>query len=237
MHLPVVAATRHAKSISVTASEAGVSVAEEKSIGTSPAIKVEPVPTTATQLITKSMKTLNTTIATACLGLALGNIGFSQTPNRSEDSSKPAVEEKSAAKEHLMMTDGKVVVMKGSKTMDLDKTVTLEDGTKVTPDGTITLKDGKTMKMDKDDLIMMDGKMSKRTHLMLKDGKMMVVKDGKASPMEKDMTLENGTKVAKDGTVTMKDGKTTKVVETDMILLDGTMAKIPEVPAGPRDTN
>lgn len=93
------------------------------------------------------------------------------------------------------------------------------------------------MKMGGDDLIMMDGKMSKRTHLMLKDDKIMVVKDCKASLMEKDMILENGTKVTKDGTVTLKDGKTAKLVETDMILLDGTMSKFPEAPGGPRSTN
>lgn len=183
------------------------------------------------------MKTITTTLASACLGLALCNIGYSQaSPNRPDDA-KPIVEEASPPKDYILMTDGKFVVMKDGKATDLEKTVTLEDGTTVTKDGTVTMKDGKSMKMGQDDLLLMNGRLVKREHLMLKDGKMMVVKDGKATPMEKDATLENGTKVAVDGTITMKDGKTSKVGDTDMVFMDGTMGKIPQVTGGPRNTN
>lgn len=44
-------------------------------------------------------------------------------------------------------------------------------------------------------------KMTKKDHIMMKNGKMMVQKNGKVTTMEKDMALENGTTVNTDGTV------------------------------------
>lgn len=185
----------------------------------------------------KTMKTLNTTIASACLGLALCNIGYSQaSPNRPDDANS-AAEQASPPKDHILLTDGKVMVVKDGKTSELEKSMTLEDGTKVMKDGSVVTKDGQAVKMGEDDLLLFNGRMTKREHLMLKDGKMIVVKDGKATPLAKDITLENGTKVTVDGTITPKDGKTSKVGETDMILMDGTMAKVPPTSGGPRNTN
>ncbi len=182
------------------------------------------------------MKTLNSTLASACLGFALCNIGYSQaSPNRPDDAKTASSDAHS--KDHIMMSNGKVVVMKDGKTSELEKSMTLEDGTKVSKDGSVVTKDGQAVKMGEDDLLLFNGRMTKREHLMLKDGKMIVVKNGKAMPLEKDITLENGTKVTADGTITLKDGKTSKVGETDMILMDGTMAKVPQTPGGPRNTN
>ena len=86
-------------------------------------------------------------------------------------------------------------------------------------------------------MILMNGKVMKRDHLLLKDGKVMVIKDGKAVIMDKDMTFENGNKVMMDGTVMMKDGKTVKLDETDMVIMDGSMMKIPKMRTGPKSKN
>ncbi|MGI8965575.1 MAG: DUF6799 domain-containing protein, partial [Limisphaerales bacterium] len=64
-----------------------------------------------------------------------------------------------------------------------------------------------------------DKKMSKMDHIMMKDGKMMVMKGGKSMMMEEDMTLSDGTKVMKDGTMMMKDGTTKMMKDGDMMMM------------------
>lgn len=71
-------------------------------------------------------------------------------------------------------------------------------------------------------------KMSKMDHIMMKDGKMMVMKGGKSMMMEEDMTLSDGTKVMKDGTMTMKDGTTKMMKEGEMCTMDGKMMPMKE---------
>lgn len=66
-------------------------------------------------------------------------------------------------KDCCMMKDGKMMCMKGGKTMAMDKDMTMKDGTTVMKDGTVKMKGGKTMKMKNGESIDMDGKMSEMT--------------------------------------------------------------------------
>jgi hypothetical protein len=68
-------------------------------------------------------------------------------------------DDKDMMKDHIMMKDGKVMMIKEGKSMPLDKEITLSDGTKVTVDGTVTMKDGKKMMMKEGDMMSMDGEM------------------------------------------------------------------------------
>jgi len=70
-------------------------------------------------------------------------------------------DDKDVAKDHIMMKDGKVMMMKAGKSMPLDKEITLTNGSKVTVDGTVTMKDGTKMTMKEGDMITMDGAMMK----------------------------------------------------------------------------
>ena len=70
-----------------------------------------------------------------------------------------------------------------------------------------------------------DDKEMMKDHIMMKDGKVMMIKEGKSMPMDKELTLTNGTKVTADGTVTMKDGTKTMMKEGDMMSMDGEMMK------------
>ena len=184
------------------------------------------------------MKFLKTTITTALLGLTLCNVGYAQEPGLKGNPSKMPIDgESSAKKDHLMMMNGKMIVMKDGKTTIMDKDMTLGDGTKVMIDGTVMMKDGKSMKIAEDEMILMNGKVMKRDHLLMKDGKMMVMIDGKMVMMDHDMSFDNGSKVMKDGTVMMKDGKSMKMDDTDMVMMDGTMMKIPKMRTGPKSKN
>jgi hypothetical protein len=67
------------------------------------------------------------------------------------------------------------------------------------------------------------GTHSGKDHVMMKDGKMMVMKGGKSSTMDKEMTMSNGTKVMTDGTVIKKDGSKMTLKEGDHVYMDGTV--------------
>lgn len=70
-----------------------------------------------------------------------------------------------------------------------------------------------------------DDKEMAKDHIMMKDGKVMMMKEGKSMPLDKEITLTNGSKVAVDGTVTMRDGTKMTMKEGDMMTMDGAMMK------------
>jgi hypothetical protein len=70
-----------------------------------------------------------------------------------------------------------------------------------------------------------DDKDMAKDHIMMKDGKVMMIMQGKSMPLDKELTLGNGTKVTVDGNVMMKDGTKTMMKEGDMMSMDGEMIK------------
>jgi len=85
--------------------------------------------------------------------LTLGSVVFAQ------DKMDPKMDIK---KDHCMMMHGKMHMMKGGKTTQMDKPMTLSNGTECSPDGTCKMKDGTTIKMKNGDMIDMDGNMMKK---------------------------------------------------------------------------
>jgi len=67
---------------------------------------------------------------------------------------------------------------------------------------------------------------SKTDHVMMQNGKMMVMKEGKMMPMEKDMSMKNGTKCMTDGTCVTESGKRTMMKEGEMMDMNGNMMMI-----------
>jgi hypothetical protein len=97
-------------------------------------------------------------IVSAVILMSTGSI-FAQ-----DDMSKKAHHTEQAdkkMKDCIMMKDGKMWVMKGGKTMEMTKDMTLSNGSKVMTDGTVKMKDGKTMMMKDGESMMMNGKMKK----------------------------------------------------------------------------
>ena len=68
-------------------------------------------------------------------------------------------------KDCVMMENGKMTVMKGGKTMDMDQDMTMTNGTVVMKDGTVKTKAGKTMMLKDGDCVMMNGSV---THSKMK---------------------------------------------------------------------
>ena len=62
-------------------------------------------------------------------------------------------------KDCVMMEDGKMMVMKGGKTMAMDQDMTMTDGSMVSTDGSLKMKDGTTKQLKDGDCVYMNGKM------------------------------------------------------------------------------
>lgn len=62
-------------------------------------------------------------------------------------------------KDCCMMKDGKMLVMKGGKTMPMEKSMVMKNGTTCMKNGECTMKDGKKMQMKNGDCMEMSGKM------------------------------------------------------------------------------
>jgi hypothetical protein len=63
-------------------------------------------------------------------------------------------------KDCVMMKDGKMMVEKGGKTMEMDKSMTMSNGSVVMPDGSVKMKDGTTKMLKDGDCVYMNGKMT-----------------------------------------------------------------------------
>ncbi len=108
----------------------------------------------------------------------LGYSSFAQTTPQPQDrpSGMAHTKQHEAAMEHdhMMMHDGKMMMMKSGAAAPMTETMTLPNGTKVMTDGTVMMKDGKKMMLKEGQEIGTDGKMhdDKKDHKMLHKGKM-----------------------------------------------------------------
>lgn len=76
----------------------------------------------------------------------------------------------------------------------------------------------------------MDEMNTMQDHIVMQDGKVMVMRNGEMTPMEEEMTMPDGTKIMIDGTVMMPDGTTRMMAEGETMMTQGENA-----PAGPED--
>ncbi len=104
-------------------------------------------------------------------------------------------------KDCCMMKDGKMMVMKGGKTMPMEKDMTMKNGTTCSMAGECTMKDGKKMMMKEGDCMEMSGKMC--NDKMKKMSKKTVTKKqvamAYACPMHPEVTSNEPGKCSKCG--------------------------------------
>jgi hypothetical protein len=67
-------------------------------------------------------------------------------------------------------------------------------------------------------------------HIVMQDGKVMIMRNGEMAPMEEEMTMPDGTKIMIDGTMMMPDGTTRMMAEGETM-----MTKSEGAPASPKD--
>jgi hypothetical protein len=64
----------------------------------------------------------------------------------------------------------------------------------------------------------------KQDHIVMQDGRVMMMKNGEMNSLDEELTLPDGTKVMIDGTVMMPDGATRMMAEGETMLIQGTPA-------------
>jgi hypothetical protein len=65
-------------------------------------------------------------------------------------------------------------------------------------------------------------------HIVMRNGRVMMMRNGEMTSMDEEMTLPDGTRVGIDGTMMMPDGTMRMMVEGEILLLQS-------APAGPED--
>lgn len=135
----------------------------------------------------------------------------------------------SKTNDHVMMKNGIMMIVKGDQMMKMDQDLTLSDGTVVSKTGVVKTPDGTTMVLRNGEMIDMSGKKMRsvkmRNHMMMNDGKMMLVKESSRSELNQEMTLDNGTVITPSGMVKTKDGKTMQLRDGEKLDMNGMLIK------------
>ena len=58
-------------------------------------------------------------------------------------------------------------------------------------------------------------------HVIMQDGRVMVMRGGEGRPLDEEITLPDGTKIQRDGTILMPGGATRMMGEGETMLLQG----------------
>ena len=66
-------------------------------------------------------------------------------------------------------------------------------------------------------------------HILMQDGRVMIMRNGQMKPMDEEMTLPDGTRVMIDGTMWDANGTTRMMAEGETILLQGMPAGAEEM--------
>jgi len=159
-----------------------------------------------------------------------GKMGTDQQQPASQQANRQSGNQQSTmAQDHIMMKNGRMMVVKGAVTSNMDTEMTLSDGTVVSTTGVVKTADGKTIVMKDGEMINMKGQMMKaekmRDHMMMRDGKVMLNRSGNRTTLDNDMVLANGTVVSPSGTIKTKDGKTMQLREGEKLDMNGMIIK------------
>ena len=105
----------------------------------------------------------------------VGTVSAQDTmPVGKNSTEKKAQKPPNKRKDMVMMKNGSMVMLKDGEWMPMKKKMTLNNGTKVKPDGSVTFSDGTKMTMQNADRIDIDGTLilGKRSPVMKKDSTM-----------------------------------------------------------------
>ena len=130
--------------------------------------------------------------------------------------------------DHVTLKNGRTLVVKDGEGAVANREIILDDGSKVTPDGTLTTKGGRRIKLLDGQIYKLDGMaLPAKDTITLKDGKVMVQKDGSLLQVQpkQSVMMSDGTKVFGDGSVIMKDGKKITLTEGQLMVIEGVTTK------------
>ena len=128
---------------------------------------------------------------------------------------------------HVVMREGQPILIMDGEPGVVAQSTTLADGTIVEPDGYL-VRDGKRRKLLDGELLKLDGtSLATQDTITLQGGKVMVQKDGSMLHIApgRTMMMSEGTKVFGDGTVLRRDGTRSRLVEGQIMTIEGVAVK------------
>ncbi len=142
-------------------------------------------------------------------------------------SSFAAEQEESA--ERVMLTEGKMMVLQGGKTVKMEKSVRLPHEIRVTTNGTFTVNNGKKRQLKEGEVLDSDGMLTGPggsvapvlDHVAMKNGKLLLVQDGEASAVDHEIAFPDGSKLLPDNTLRTSDGRLKRLIDGDLLTLGG----------------
>jgi hypothetical protein len=126
--------------------------------------------------------------------------------------------------DHVTQRNGRVMAFKDGVLVTVDRELQLADGSRVFADGTFVRKSGGRIRLLDGQLIKLDGSTLAATDTaLLKDGRVVVQKDGSSITLRptQSMMMSDGTRILGDGTVINQDGSSGKLVEGEVLKLEG----------------
>lgn len=129
---------------------------------------------------------------------------------------------------------GKVVVPKDDKVVESTNDVVVAKVVVVQTNGVFTVKRGKERQLTEGQIIGADGMLTSPDgtvvpvvdHLAVKNGRVLLVRDGVATSLTTDFTLPDRSQVTPDASVRATDGKLRRLLDGQLIKLDGTVLPV-----------
>ena len=124
---------------------------------------------------------------------------------------------------------GVVTTEQNGKPVTLEEEVTLPNEVKVKPDGSFIVGKGKPRQLKEGQSISADGTLASADgsvmpvvdHVVLKNGRPLLVTDGESTPITSPVTLGDGTVVLADGAVVRRGASPVKLLDGQLLKLDG----------------
>ena len=130
--------------------------------------------------------------------------------------------------DHIVMSNGKVMVFKDGEGEGLTTALTLPDGSIINPDGSYSRPYLRRSRLVDGQLLTLEGvPMPGLDTISFRNGKVVVYKSGALIPLSSPniiMGMYDGTRVRGDGLVTSRDGTTSQLTEGQTITVEGVRA-------------
>ncbi len=126
--------------------------------------------------------------------------------------------------DHIVMSNGRVVVFKDGEGTPITEPLKLPDGSIINPDGTYS-RDVRSARLVDGQLLTLDGApMARWDTITFNDNKVVVFKNGILIPLQSadvTMGMYDGTRVRGDGFLTFKDGTTGQMTNGQIMTVEG----------------
>ncbi len=130
--------------------------------------------------------------------------------------------------DNILEKGGRPLITKDGVTTPLQQDYSFPDGRRIGTDGFVTLANGTRLQLLDGQMFTLDGKaIPSKDTITLRKGKVWVQKDGSLFevPPGRSLMMNDGTKVLGEGTVIMSDGTEKKLVEEEILTVQGVVRK------------